>query len=108
LREAESDRFFGPDFYISGDDVAYDAGNTSDPLFLGGGWKNDTVSGTLNGTIRLDAFLPPSASLAAFPAPAVSPFGRALLVAAILGGERVRLIGVDTPETVRSSAGDRD
>lgn len=24
------------------------------------------------------------------------------------GGERVRLIGVDTPETVRSSAGDRD
>ncbi len=84
LAGSEPDGSFGPEFYIPGDDVAFVA-NFDEFRFMGE-WENDTVSGTLNATVRLEAFLPPSASMAGFPAPAFSPFGRALLVAAILGG----------------------
>jgi len=85
VSEAEPDSFVGPVFYIPGDDVAYVA-SSNQQFEIQSEWFNDTVSGTLNTTIRLEAVLPPSASFAAFPAPAFTPFGRALLVAAILGG----------------------
>jgi len=90
LAGSEPDGSFGPEFYIPGDDVAFVV--NFDEFNLRGTWDNDTVSGTLDATIRLEAFLPPSASFAAFPAPAFSPFGRALLVAAILGGAGLTLV----------------
>ena len=57
-------------------------GNPSTTLGAG---LNDTIVGTLNSTIRLEAFLPPTSGMAAIPAPAFSPTGRAALTAAILG-----------------------
>ena len=56
-------------------------------------WLNQTTAGTLNSTIRLEAFLPPPSGMAAIPAPAFSPAGRAALTAAILGGAGWSFIG---------------
>ena len=51
---------------------------------LGARWLNATVVSTLNSTVRLEAFRPPTSGMAAIPAPAFSPAGRAVLTAAIL------------------------
>ena len=69
----------GPVFYSPGDTATHDS---QDFTVV---WQNDTVVGTLNSTVRFEAFLPPPSGMAAIPAPAFSPAGRAALTAAILG-----------------------